>query len=285
MAGPDWLTAAFDDIGGALPLQIAARATLAMLAVMLAVFSVLSVTTAIKQRTKHVGDLIGRVFGATFIFAIPLAVAIPVGVLASAFLIGVGAPAITYVFMGFAALVSFRTAVNHSSDGMEGCTRMIGLSWSGYAILWSGVSFQATDGLHSFETEALSLRLLQPPLAALPFALAVLKLSERHKRNAWLFLGFWAIVAAIMALCFFPIERGFAEGLLPRSDWLRFPLVGLAIAALLFLVRLAFVARLKPNIRRARLRDLQNGMKFVATIMVAMGLAWAGARALVGALV
>ena len=261
------------------------RAVVVAAAVLVAIFSVLSITSAIKKRPDHVGDLVGRVFGAAIIFSIPLAVAVPVGVVASGLLVAVGAPAITYIFIAFAALVSFRAAVKHSSAGMEGCTKIIGLIWSGYAFIWSIVSFDATGGLQSLEADALSLRWLQPPLAALPFALMVLKLSDGKKRNAWLFLGFLAFLSAIMALCFFPVERGFAADLLPRSDWLRFPLAALALAALLFLIRLAFVARTKPNIRRVRLRDLRNNMKILAALMVAMGVSWAAARTLIGALV
>ena len=265
--------------------MIAVRAVVVAAAVLVATFTVLSITSAIKKRPDHLGDLVGRAFVAAMIFSVPLAVAVPVGIVASGLLIAVGAPAITYIFIAVAALVSFRAAVKHSTAGMEGCTKMFGLVWSGYAVIWSIVSFDASGGLQSFEADALSLRWLQPPLAALPFALMVLKLTDRKKRNAWLVLGFWAFVAAIMALCFFPIERGFAADLLPRSDWLRFPLVALALAALLFLIRLAFVARLKPNIRRSRLRDLQNNTKILAALMVAMGVSWAAAKTLIGALV
>ena len=113
----------------------------------------------------------------------------------------------------------------------------------------------------------------------------MLKRSDRKKRSLWQFSGFWAFVAAIMALCFFPIERGFASAVLPESDWLRFPLVGLAIAALLTLVRLVFILRGKPNLRRMRLRDMRGGARMLALILAAMGLAWAAARAFVGALV
>lgn len=256
-----------------------------MIAVMLAIFALVSVTSAFKRKPDHPGDLIARAVGATMIFAVPLAVAFPVGIVASGLLTGVGAPPMTYIFIGFAALVSFRAAVRHPSYGMEGCSKMFGLVWSGYAVVWSAVSFHATGGLQTFGEQAVSLRWLQPPLAALPFALMVLKLSDRKKRNLWLFLGFWAFVGAIMALCFFPVERGFASAILPRSDWLRFPLVGVVVVALLALVRLAFHLRAKPNIRRGRIRGLRSNTRIFLLIFVAMGLSWAAARAVVNALV
>ena len=269
----------------ALPILIATWAVTVTVCVMAAMFALMSLTSAFKRRPAHLGDLVGRAIGATIIFAIPLAVAVPVGLLASALLIGVGAPPITYLFVLLAALVSFRAATRHSSAGMEGCNKAFGLIWSGYAIAWCGASFHLTGGLQSFEADAVSLRWLQPPLAALPFALLVVKLSTPRKRNAWLLLGFWACIAAMMALCFYPVERGFAAAVLPESDWLRFPLVGLALVALFSLIRLGFVLRAKPNVRRSRLRDLRSNGRILAGIFVAMGLSWAAARAVVGALV
>lgn len=88
-----------------------------------------------------------------------------------------------------------------------------------------------------------------------------------------------------MALCFFPVERGLASALLPRSDWLGFPLAGLAVVAVLTLLRLAFIARAEPNVRRQRKRSLRSNIRILAAICVAMALSWAAARALVGALV
>ena len=87
-----------------------------------------------------------------------------------------------------------------------------------------------------------------------------------------------------MAPMFFPIENGFARSILPASDWLRFPLAGLAVAAVLTVVRLFFHLQNKPNIRRVRRRDFIARSRFLALIMIAFGLAWAAARAAVGAL-
>lgn len=270
---------------GDLPVLIAARAAIITFAVMAAILIVLSLASAFHKKPAHGGDIIGRVIGASIVFAIPLGISAAGGLIASVVLVGVGAPAMTYPFIGLAALVSFRAAVKHSSYGMEGCTKIFGLVASGYALSWSGVSFDATGGMEALESGSLSPRWLQPPLAALPFALTVLKLTDAKKRSAWLFIGSWVFVAAVMALCFFPIERGFAEALLPGSDWLRFPLAGIAIVAVLTLIRLLQYARLKPSIRRTRIRDLRSSTRILTMIMVAMGLSWATARMLVGALV
>ena len=117
----------------------------------------------------------------------------------------------------------------------------------------------------------------------MPFALLVLRLTDRKKRNLWLFTGFFVFVAAAMALAFFPIENGFAASILPRSDWLRFPLAGVAVALLLSLIPLTAALRAKPNVRRVRLRDTRKNIRMMAAIMAAMGLSWAVARTIVGA--
>lgn len=267
------------------PILIASRAAIITFAVIAAVLLVLSLIGAVRKKPDHAGDIIARVLGASIVLAIPLGIAALGGLFASAVLLGVGAPAMTYGFIALASLVSFRAAVKLPGREMEGCTKLFGLVASGYALVWCGVSFAATGGLESLESDTLSLRWLQPPLAALPFALTVLKLTDSKKRTAWLFIGSWAFVAAVMALCFFPIERGFAEALLPESDWLRFPLAGIAIVAVLSLVRLALYWRLKPNIRRVRIRDLRTSTRILALIMAAMGLSWAAARTVVTALV
>lgn len=267
------------------PILIASRAAIITFAVLAAVLLVLSLIGAVRKKPDHAGDIIGRVIGASIVLAIPLGIAAVGGLIASAVLLGVGAPPMTYAFIGLASLVSFRAAVKHPGHGMEGCTKLFGLVAGGYAMIWSGVSFATTGGLDSLESDTLSLRWLQPPLAALPFALAVLKLTDSKKRTAWLSIGSWVFVAAVMALCFFPIERGFARAVLPAIDWLRFPLAGIAIVAILALVRLALYWRLKPSIRRVRIRDLRTSTRILALIMAAMGLSWAAARALVTALV
>jgi hypothetical protein len=224
--------------------------------------------------------VIARTFGAALLFTIPLAVAVPVGVIASALLIGVGTPPIVYVFTGLAALISFSVAVRHPSQGMEGCNKIFGLLWSGYAVLWSAVSFEATGGFGLAGSNVIILHLLQPPLAALPFALAVLKVTDKKKRGAWPFLGFWVFLSAMMALCFFPVERGFAGSLLPQSDWLKFPTAGLAIVLIATGIRILLTLKKGPR----KLRTMGKNARILAAVFILMGLSWAAARALIGLL-
>lgn len=268
-----------------LPVLIAVRALIGSTAILLLVLTFMSIAHAINKRSSNLGDLVGRVLGGAMIFTIPLGVAAFAGMIASALMLAVGAPPITFLFTALASLVTFRAAVRHPGGGMEGCTKLFGLIWSGYAFMWSAVSFAATGGLQSFEADAFSLRWLQPPLAALPFALIVLRLTDQKKRNIWLFIGTWVFVAACMAVMFFPVERGFGSAILPDSDWLRFPLFALAVAAAIFLFRALLIYRRDPKLRRMRIRDLRRDSRLFAAILLVMGLAWSATKALLGALV
>ena len=268
-----------------LPVLIAVRALIWSTAVLLLVLTLMSIAHAISKRSFNLGDLVGRVIGAALIFGVPLGIAAFAGIIPSALMLVVAAPPITYLFTALASLVTFRAAVRHPGGGMEGCTKLFGLIWSSYAFVWSAVSFEATGGFQSFEADALSLRWLQPPLAALPFALTILRLSGKNKRTLWLFVGTWVFVAACMAVMFFPVERGFASALLPDSDWLRFPQFALGVAAAIFLFRTLLIYRRKPELRRMRMRDLRRDSRLFASILLVMGLAWAGAKATLGALV
>jgi hypothetical protein len=261
---------------------IAVRAVIGSLALLTAVLAILSIASRLSQKPDH-GNINGRVVGAAIIFSIPLAIAAFFGTVASAMLLAVDAPPPTYLFTAVAALVSFRAAVKHPGHGMEGCTKMFGLVASGYAFVWSIVSFEATGGVGAINTGAASARWIQPLVAALPFALLVLKLTDRKKRSLWLLTGALVFVAAAMALAFFPIENGFAAAILPRSDWLRFPLAGVAVALLLSLIPLTAALRANPNVRRVRLRDTRKNIRMMAAIMAAMGLSWAVARTIVDA--
>lgn len=261
---------------------VAVRAAIGTFALLVAALAVLSIPGALKRKPGG-ARIVGRVLGAALILSFPLGIAAFCGTIASALLLAIGAPAPTYLFTGAGALVSFRAAVKHPGDGMHGCTKMFGLVASAYAFIWSLVSFEATGGVGALSAGGVDARWIEPLVAALPFALLVLRLTDRKKRNLWLFTGFFVFVAAVMALAFFPVENGFAASILPRSDWLRFPLSGAAVALLLSLVPLTFALRAKANARSARLRDWRRNSRMMAAIMVAMGLSWAAARAIVGA--
>jgi hypothetical protein len=117
----------------------------------------------------------------------------------------------------------------------------------------------------------------------LPFAVALWRIAGT-KRTAWLLAGALIFLSAYFALWFFTVEAGFGAALLPASDWLRFPIAGIAAGFLLSLSPLARALNEQGARRSRALRDSGRNMLLFALITLPMGLAWALARALVAAL-
>lgn len=245
-------------------------------------FAIAAIASLASRRADNDSYLMWFVGGAV-IFGMPLAIAAFASVLVLPVLIAAGFPAIGFVFIALAALIFLRASLKLPGREMEGCTKIVGVIWSLYAIVWSLVSFHALGGMAAIDDGGLDW--LKPPLAALPLAITTVLMTDAKRRSAWQFINFWVVVGAIMALAFYPVERGFLAAVLPRNDWLRFPLMGLLIVAVVTLLRLATYVKLKPNVRRIRMRDLRNSSRILATVFVLMGLAWALASALVAVLV
>lgn len=260
-----------------LPYLIMTRAGLGSL-IVVSIFVAISWLAGLLNRKAGNRDLLGAAIGGAMIFGVPGGIAIFAGLLASAFLVAIGAPPPTYLFLLGLAALSLRAAAKHPGNGMEGCTKIIGVVWSGYAIIWSLVSFEATGGVAALQAGDIDPLWVQPLISALPFALLALRVADRKKRSLWLFLGTLVVLSAVAAVVFLPVERGFAEQLLPASDWLRFPLAGLAVAAAFTLTRIVIAWNNKPNIRRIRLRDLRFSTRILATLFLLLGLSWATAR-------
>lgn len=258
--------------------DVAQRAIALMLGTTAGIFLVV----ALFSKKGRVIDAPKRVVGATLVIAIPAGFAMLVGLAASTILQAASAPGPTYLFTALAALASFRPAFKAKGE-MAGCSQLLGVGLAGYALSWSIVSFWATGGWEAARQGALPAAIALPPLAALPFVGFIMKVADKQ-RTIWLFLGSTAFFCLVQALMFLPIENGFAAGMLPASDWLRFPLAGAAWAALFAAVRLAAFARLKPSIRRSRRSNLRFALLFVGGMMVASGFSWAAARAIVGAI-
>jgi hypothetical protein len=255
------------------------RALIGSLVALGAFLAISAVASLIKHGAGKRPNVIGGLIVGALLLGIPLAVAVFVGFLASALLIAADVPPPTYIFILFLASIAFRAAVKHRGAGMEGCsTKLFGLMWSGYAMIWSIVSFEATGGLRALRTGEISMQWLLPAVTALPFALFTLTVAERKKRTLWLFLGVMAIMSAGTALIFLPIENGFLQRLLPASDWLRFPLAGLTVGALWTLVRMAIAWDSNPRVRRVRIRDLKTSTRVMLTLFLLLGLGWAAAR-------
>jgi hypothetical protein len=221
--------------------------------------------------------------GLAVVIGVPAGVMTLAGLSAAALLVAAEAPAITYPFVAPAGVVALIAAQRVKGDGMEGCNRMLGTVAGVYILAWSGFAFVLTGGPAALPQELASLRVLQPPLAALPFAAFVATLT-RKERRAKVVVGTFLLFTAYAALIFFPVESGFAAAWPPRSDWLRFPLAGAAVALVPLLLKLAAVPGKTPLKRARERRDAARTAVPLLLAAAATGLAWAAARALLRAL-
>jgi len=234
-----------------------------------------------RLRGKRQPAALSNLLGAGLVMLVPLGVAVPLAALGDAGLRAVEAPPLTYIFISLAGLAGLAGALKANGYGMDGCTKMIGIFAGLYIAVWGIVAFRFAGGLERLEVDAASLAWLKPPLAALPFALLLTRLSNARERTLRRFAGALLILSAFTALCYFPIEAGFAAAWLPASDWLRFPLAGLAVGAALSLVQLLSLIGGSPQIRARRARAMPRQTLAFALIVAPTGLTWALARALV----
>lgn len=229
---------------------------------------------------QRVRNLAGNVLAGAAVFAIPCAIAVVVAMFAGGILLAIGAPPMVHPFVSLAGLVWLGAALKAPGHDMHGCTKLIGMIWSCYAIVWGMVAFHFTGGFERLAAWDSSPLWLTPFLAALPFALLVTHLKGA-KRTAWTFPAALGLVAALTALCYFPVEAGLGAHWLPASDWLRFPLAGLAVGLLLALVQLLGLIGGNAMARARRLRALLRGLLLGAALVAPTGLAWAAARAII----
>jgi hypothetical protein len=217
--------------------------------------------------------------GSVILFAIPLSFAVPLASLGSALLIGVRAPALVYLFVTLAALIGVRAASMSNGYGMAGCSKAIGLFAASYVAVWGVVSFLVAGGPAQFS--GVGLAWLKPPLAAAPFALLVALLAGR-KRTWSTFPTALVLLSAALALVYFPVEAGAGARWLPQSDWLRFPVAGVAIGLILSSLQLLTLLGTSAAARARRARTLPRNILFAALVTAPTGLAWAAARAVTG---
>jgi hypothetical protein len=229
-------------------------------------------------------DPLGALFGTAVLGGVPVAIILFCGLFVSAGLIELGTPPIAYLFVGTAACLSFGVSLGRPSHGLEGCTKMFVVMWSAYATVWSAVSFVMLGGPEWFARDALSLTWLRPILVAAPYAAAFARVADKKRRTWPKFLGALVFISAFAALMFLPIEAGFATHLLPASDWLRFPIVAVAVALVAAVVPVLINLRSAPAVRKRRLRELPRQARLLSLILLPAGLLWAAARALTGVL-
>lgn len=218
--------------------------------------------------------------GGALAFALFGSFAVLALLLLSGALIAAEAPKAVYLFTGALAGFVLWRGVVHSSYGMEGCTRFWIISWGAYGLSWSAASLlllpEEVGTTWSFAA------IVRPMVVAAPGALLVFSAS-RPSRKTPQALGALAVVAALAALIFFPIEAGFAQDHLPRSDWLRFPLAGAFVFLMLMLIPRAIgaVVALRPGIesrRRAALRGVGMNLALATSFGALLGLLWAITR-------
>lgn len=219
--------------------------------------------------------------GGALAFALFGSFAVLALLLVSGALIAAEAPKVVYLFTaGLAGFILWRGLI-HSSYGMEGCTRFWIISWGSYGLSWSAASLALLPDTATSWSLAVIAR---PLVVAAPAALLFFCVS-RQTRKAEHTVGALAVVAALAALIFFPIENGLAQDWLPRTDWLRFPLAGLAaFSSLLLLPRvLAWMVAARSGTaqrRRAALRGIGMNLALAAGVGALLGLLWAVTRAI-----
>lgn len=226
-------------------------------------------------RRKLVGALLAGVIG----FALLGSIAVLALLLLSGALLEAGAPGAVYLFTGAAAAFLLWRGIAHSSYGMEGCSKSIMLCWGAYGLSWSAASLWLAPETTSAAWSIGSV--VRPFAVAAPPALLVYRLTRGKLVQA---LGVFVTLAALAALVFLPVESGLAENWLPRSDWLRFPLVGAIVTAgFIVLPQLAQVtaSRSAPDRRRKQVaRNAFRAIGLAAVFGALLGLLWAVTRAI-----
>lgn len=226
-------------------------------------------------------DPIGALFGAAVFGAVPVAVILFAGLFASAGLIAIQTPPITYLFIALAAGLCFAASLNRSSYGMEGCTKIFAILWSAYATVWSGLSFLILGGPERAGVDLASLAWLQPLLVAAPYAAAYARVADKKRRTWGKFVVGLVFASAFFALVFLPVQAGLVGRWLPISDWLRFPLAAALVATVIAAVPVAMNALLSTRaVRLRRLRELPGQAGRLMALLVPAGLLWAGTGAL-----
>lgn len=267
-----------------LALVIAAWAGLLTLALMVGAALIIGAIGRLRKgsggRTR---DIPRRLAGVALISLVPLGFLSIAGFIAAALAEAAGTPPIAFPFVTIAGLAGLRAAKDAGSGEMGGCSRMIALFTACYVAVWGAVAWWLTGGFATLNGDLPRLRWLQPPLAALPFSVILWRLSGK-KRTLWLLLGSLVFLSAWFALWFFTVEARPVARLLPASDWLRFPLAGLAAIVPLALFPLAGALQTRGAARSRRLRETARRLVPLALLLLPVGLAWAGARALLSML-
>ncbi|WP_423602146.1 hypothetical protein [Sphingomonas sp. MS122] len=214
--------------------------------------------------------------GAVLVSALALAVMFPAALIGGGALAAMQTPAATYLALALGGGVWLYLATRMNGYGMDGCAKVWAAACAAYLLIWGLVSFWTVGGgaLGAGELGATAVKIAA---AASPLAVLIARTNRPGRRlraglAAGVILGAWA------AVVFLTVENGFAGGLLPGSDWLRFPIAG-AIGALP-LAALGLIAALRRRHGRTRaLREQLSVIILLALAAAVSGLSWAVARA------
>lgn len=240
----------------------------------------------ISKRRSVISDAI---IGVGVLLAMPAALVAALSVPLTAALLAIPVSTAGWVLiLAFCGFLLWRTT-KKSSHGAEGCTKLIGIAMLGYAVVWAatalalGPESRALVDLASVATDAAApsveqagSELLRALLVALPFWLMLMILSEAE--SPVFAFGFALFIAVVASVTLGPVERGFAASILPESDWLRFPITGLATGFMMSWPSLFFtVINKKPR------RDWTKYRRSATVTLILgllLGLLWAVTRLL-----
>jgi hypothetical protein len=197
----------------------------------------------------------------------------------SGLLVANQASAATYLVI--AALCALAVSVNFQAhyNGTAECGRFLACAFAAYGVIWALVAVIVLGGA-ALPAQDVLLTVIRPLVAAAPFAaLGFARARRRRVRSA---LAMELACAAFCAIVFLPVERGWAAAYLPVSDWLRFPLAGLAAAVALVAAPTLAGGVLRATKRAGRIRERLRDGAFAGLLFgacaVLLGLAWALTR-------
>jgi hypothetical protein len=255
-----------------LPTQLATNSLLLTLAgwliVTVAGEAISGLRSGATRRSPRV--VIGGAIGMAVVLTALLSVVWFAASLAGSALMAAGTPPIVYLFIVLASAVWLFFAMRMSNYGMNGCSRIIAISWATYTLVWSVLNFAILgDGRLALP------ELMKPMASALPATIAMFAVHRPSGRIRATIIVF-SLLSAWAAAMFLTVEHGVADRMLPTSDWLRFPLAG-ALGGLLFVVP-GLIATLVFGNRAIRWKNQAGIGGFFALLGIVSGLAWATAR-------
>lgn len=246
--------------------QVVAYAYLVLLAFALVVMTSAPIIGRLFGHEARIPNPVEALVGVGFIIGLPAAIAAALALIVTPFLLAMPLPLVGWLLVACMSLYGFYEARQRPNGGMEGCTTMFVVAFSGFGLCWSGAAILLADppigNTASF---------VRPLLVAAPFALFAGKHSRGNRVKQA--IGFELFIAIFVAIAFLPVEQGFAADYLPASDWLRYPIMGAFVFATYPLLAIPL-----GLIFGSRAIDMQKILRIMATlglVGLSLGLIWA----------